>query len=77
MAIHEEKMNPLEVAASKGFGLIQADQAFGLGAVLFLSLQPLANVVADYACQYGENKGEYVLHEVHLQSAGGTQHEAL
>lgn len=54
MAIHEEKMNPLEVAASKGFGLIQADQAFGLGAVLFLSLQPLANVVADYACQYGE-----------------------
>lgn len=36
---------------------------------LFVSVQPLANIVADYACRNGDKEGNYVLHYVrHLLS---------
>jgi hypothetical protein len=55
-----------------------ADQTVGRVLRLCItSVQPLANVVADYACHYGDNKGDNILQDAHLLPAGKSRSLAI
>lgn len=45
--------------------LLRRSQPFGPGYRLFISIKPLAQVVGNYAGQYGDDKGQQRFHGLH------------
>ena len=59
----ETKANPPGAATPGGFlSVLRRTGPFGLAALCIISVQPLAQVVADYTGHNGNNKGDYIFH---------------
>lgn len=62
---HRSKSEPPRSCNSWGVLVcFTADRAGGLAALCIISIQPLAQVVADYTGHNGNNKGDYIFHEI-------------
>ena len=59
----ETKANPPGAATPGGFlSVLRRTGPFGLAALCIISVQPLAQVVADYTGHNGDEKGDDILH---------------
>ena len=57
----------------EGFLLVRVSYSQA-STVLLIPVQPFANIVGDYTCQYRDNECDDILHVLpHLLSAGGTR----
>ena len=67
-----QKTPPMEAGTSMGglSVLYPDDQSDGC-CCLFVTVQPFADVVANYTCDDGDKKGEYVLQNAHLPPLEG------
>ncbi len=57
VSIRHTKNEPRKYCNTSGALLLRRSQPFGLGYRLFFPVKPLAYVVGNYTCQYGEKKG--------------------